>query len=194
VIEIRQLRASHSGDLGWLFKQQGADYLRYFHPFAFDVVTLERVLSSATQDVYLGIYVLQEIVGLVMLRGWDDGYTVPALGIMLDYAYTGCGLSDMAIHAAKCIARLRNCQRIMLKVHPDNLPAMRLFRRHGFAPTGQDGDMIVMHHELSRPSLADLGHDAETVRAGIRERFGVEVTPAYAQAFVQFVEESLNVI
>lgn len=193
MIEIRELHRKQAGDLAWLFTQQAPDYLRWFQPFEFDVETLDRVLDAARTDVFLGLYVLRELVGLVMLRGFDEGYPVPALGIMVDFSYTGTGLSDAGVEAAKAVARLRNCERIMLKVHPENAPAQKLFRRHGFIPTGEMAGLTVMHCELSWPTLADVGSQIETVRSAIQDRFGFEPPAPYCRAFVDFVGELTSV-
>jgi RimJ/RimL family protein N-acetyltransferase len=92
-----------------------------------------------------------------LLRGWDEGYDVPAFGVVVAEEYAGIGFGALTLDLVKVISRLRGSPRLMLKVHPDNAPARRLYARLGFLESGVDTRTgnIVMHLIVSQPPGPD---------------------------------------
>lgn len=117
---------------------QTPDYIQYFRPFDFDAETIRHFLAAARNDVYMGFFVDDELAGFFMLRGWDSGYAIPAYGVTIAQAFAGMGLATLSLDTSKSLCRLRGVQRLMLKVHPDNLTAKRLYEKAGFIQTGED--------------------------------------------------------
>src|SRR5579859_2830086 len=132
------LIAEHGPTLAAMLQGQPADYLCYFFPFAFDVETITSILASYKRDVYTGTYWRGQLVGMFMLRGWDAGYEIPAYGCMIDYRYSGFGLGHLAMAMGKSICKLRGVKRMMLRTHPNNVAARRIYERVGFVPTKTD--------------------------------------------------------
>jgi ribosomal protein S18 acetylase RimI-like enzyme len=67
-----------------------------------------------------------------MLRGWDEGFEVPSLGIATRSSVRGTGLGGLLVqflHAAAC---RRGANRVILKVYKDNIPARRLYEKLGY--------------------------------------------------------------
>ena len=67
-----------------------------------------------------------------MLRGWDEGYSVPSFGVAVDRAYRGRGIARGLLLYAIEYARKRGASTMMLKVHLDNSIALRLYESEGF--------------------------------------------------------------
>ena len=86
------------------------------------------------------------MVGYIMLRGWDEGFQIPSLGICVHPAWQGFGVGRLLMQAAICVARLRRSPAVRLKVYPDNLRAIELYRSLGFTFSGQteNGQMVAV--------------------------------------------------
>lgn len=136
--ELRPLRSEDAPHLSRMLSSQPPDYARHFHPFDFDEISISDILSRARRDIFMGMYWGGRLAGFFMLRGWDAGYGVPAYGVLIDRAFSRSGLGKLSLDAALTICRLAAAPRLMLKVHPDNLVAKRLYEGAGFVATGID--------------------------------------------------------
>ncbi len=114
----------------------------HFHPHPF---TAEQAKIRATYEGADLYYLLVEgaaVLGYGMLRGWDEGYDVPSLGIALhpDARGGGLGRSLMAfLHAA---ARRRGAARVRLTVDPANAVAVSLYLSLGYTFAEVDGKRV----------------------------------------------------
>jgi RimJ/RimL family protein N-acetyltransferase len=131
-LAIFSLRPHHSQELSSLLQSERAEYVQYFTPFPFDVASLEMRLASAKRDRYWGIRWEDNIVGFFMLRGFDEGYERPSFGIVISEAYSCFGLGKLALYYSLSWSRLSKIKAVMLKVHPDNLIARRMYEQAGF--------------------------------------------------------------
>lgn len=147
---IRPLAEDDAGELSSMLLAQPAGYARFFYPFGFDRAAVSAVLARRGLDVFTGLYWQGRMVGFFMLRGWNEGYEVPAFGIIIDEKFRGHGLEMLCLDAAKAICRLRGAVRIMLKMHPENISAKGVARKIGFVQTGIEPESgnIVYHMEL----------------------------------------------
>ncbi len=147
---LRPLAVADASAFSTMLSAQPPEYIQYFRPFDFDVETLVKLLEAAQDDVYMGFFVGSEQVGFFMLRGWDSGYAIPAYGVTISQSFAGIGLATLSLDASKTICRLRGVERLMLKVHPDNLTAKRLYEKAGFVQTGEDtrNANLVYHYDF----------------------------------------------
>jgi hypothetical protein len=190
MIDIRRLSESDAGTVYYFLKDQPAGYLDYFHPFEFDVVTLRENLRRAVHDLYMGIFLYDTLIGVFLIRGWDEGYFIPSFGIAIGHMHQGYGISQIAISYSKAVCKLKGSQVLMLKVHPENTRAFKLFRREGFVSVDTSpAGLTVMHFSFSPTRLQDLSRDVDTIRSEIRERFGMDVTEEYAKMLANFVDD-----
>ncbi len=149
---IRPLVVDDAAALSSMLLAQSVEYARFFRPFSFDTAAIADVLSSQGQDVLMGLYWQSQIVGFFMLRGWNEGYDVPAFGILIDERYRGCGLEMLSLETAKIVCKLRGASRIMIKMHPENISAKGVLRKTGFVQSGvevESGNLI--YHSDIRP-------------------------------------------
>ena len=131
-IKINKIDASYASDISILLTQSPKDYIKYFHPFNFDITSVKSNMEKVKNDIFFGIFVDQKIVGFYMLRGWDEGYDVPAYGVFISPDYNGLGLGKLTIQHAISFCRVNQIKKIMLKVYPDNLLAKRMYEAFGF--------------------------------------------------------------
>jgi RimJ/RimL family protein N-acetyltransferase len=135
---LRALGRSDAAALSAMLQRQSDEYLRFFRPFDFDETSIEHRLENVRLDLYFGFFWSDQLIGFFMLRGWDEGYKVPAYGVVIDEAYRGLGLARTSVSLAKTVTRLRGASRLMLKVHPENRVAKRLYEDEGFEQQGID--------------------------------------------------------
>lgn len=137
-VEIIALRIEQATELSEIILSTPAEYSKYFTPFAFDHLTISKVLSKARQDRYYGIYIGGKIAGFFMLRGFDKGYKIPSYGVWIAPGSSGRGLAEMTLKHAVAFCRVNGVDKLMLKVHPENIVAKKLYERNGFKVVGND--------------------------------------------------------
>lgn len=122
-------------------KRAGDD--KHFHPHP---LTKEEARSRARysgKDLY---YVLVEgdiVLGYGMLRGWDEGYEVPSLGIAIHPSVRGMGLGKLFMHFLHAVARRRGGSKVKLKVYPDNTAAVTLYEGLGYTFQAEEAGQLV---------------------------------------------------
>jgi RimJ/RimL family protein N-acetyltransferase len=150
-IEIKELNAEDADLLSRALLSEKSEYLKHFTPFEFSVDSIKRILSSVVKDKYLGIFLGNKIIGFYMLRGFDDGYEIPAYGVWISSDFSNKGLSTLTLFHAFSICRLNNIKTLMLKVHPENKIAKKLYESLGFVKIGIDkrNDNFIYHKLLA---------------------------------------------
>ncbi len=116
---------------------------RHFHPHPFTQSEAHRISTYPGADLYYVATTGREVLAYGMLRGWDQGFETPSLGIAVHPQQRGTGLARafmLFLHAA---ARGRGARRIRLKVYPDNLPAVRLYTSLGYQIVGEESGQLV---------------------------------------------------
>jgi ribosomal protein S18 acetylase RimI-like enzyme len=112
--------------------------MAFFDPFPLTDETARRLAHEPRSDRYFVAEASPELVGLSMLRGWDEGYDVPSFGVMVDPRWHGRGvgsrLTDFAITAATEL----DCDRIRLSVYGRNERACAMYLRRGFTPLSRE--------------------------------------------------------
>jgi ribosomal-protein-alanine N-acetyltransferase len=137
-LEFAPLAPSHLSGLKALFASlvsRGDDH--FFHPHPFTDDEAERLVRLRTKDLYAVASRGDTVLAYGMLRGWDEGYSVPSLGIALHPEARGSGLARAFMHYLHACARDRGAPSIRLKVYPDNTSAKSLYGSLGyqFQPT-----------------------------------------------------------
>lgn len=148
-VEIRRLGPDNVTQLVEFFEDiKRAGVTERFHPHPFDGETADRLASYAGRDWY-GIALAwapggSAIAGYIMLRGWDQGYAVPSLGICVHPRWQGVGIGRLLLQCAITVARLRGSPSVRLRVYPDNTRAIELYRRAGFVfGSGVEDEQLV---------------------------------------------------
>lgn len=137
-LEFAPLAPPHLPGLKALFAsltERGDDH--FFHPHPFTEAEAERLVSLQTKDLYAVARRGTSVLAYGMLRGWDEGFSVPSLGIALHPEARGTGLARAFMYYLHAIARDRGAPSIRLKVYPDNTAAKQLYASLGyqFQPT-----------------------------------------------------------
>lgn len=133
MIEIRILSRELSPALTVFFEHLAADPASArFHPHPFTPQEAAKRCEYEGRDIYCVLLKDGAVAAYGMLRGWDEGYAIPSLGIAVDRTYRGCGFGELMMHYLHAAARDRGAEKILLKVHPDNTRAAALYRKLGY--------------------------------------------------------------
>jgi GNAT superfamily N-acetyltransferase len=117
------------------------------HPFTDDEASL--IASHAGPDVYAILLDGQRPVAYGMLRGWDEGYSTPSLGIAVRTSAQGRGLGRLMMQHLHGEAKRRGASVVRLRVHRDNTRARRLYESMGYRYDGEDRGELVMLLDLA---------------------------------------------
>jgi len=102
-----------------------------FHPHPFNEETAVKIVSLSSKDLYFGTIEDDEMVAYGMLRGWEDGYEVPSIGVAVLSGRRHQGLGKEMMEYLIGVARDIGAPAIMLHVYKEN-PAKRLYENLGF--------------------------------------------------------------
>jgi len=152
VLELTRLRTSRVDALARMLAAiDRAGESRQFHPHPFALAHLETLCNEHRQDLHYVLATGDTVVGYGLLRGWDEGYAVPSLGIAVHPEHRGRGHGAALMHFLHSAARVRGASRVRLRVHPGNDSAIALYRAVGYqfeAAADSDG-LLVAHKSLT---------------------------------------------
>ena len=147
---LRDLTTADAPALAAFFADNNrADIVQNFHPFPLDAASAHTLCNHAGRDRYFAHFENNAILGLAMLRGWDDGFAIPSFGILVHREHAGRGSGRAHTAHALAIAREMHAPRVRLTVHRENTRAVQLYEHAGFraAETLADG-RVVMFAEI----------------------------------------------
>lgn len=135
------------------FGETNSENFKHFHPHTFDKETLLHILSEAQKDLYYIILFNNKIIGYGILRGMDEGYETPSLGIAIDKDYSGKGLGSLLMSFLETSARLHGYTKMRLRVNKDNQKAISLYEKLGYSFTISDENNLLGTKDLDSESI-----------------------------------------
>jgi ribosomal protein S18 acetylase RimI-like enzyme len=116
------------------------DYSRYYYPFDLTSETAKKLCALSGKDLHYVLINNETILGHGMLRGWDEGYDVPSLGIVIHPDVANRGLGSLFVGFLHSAAWRRGCSKVRLSVHKDNIAALSIYKKLGyvFVPKNED--------------------------------------------------------
>ncbi len=117
----------------------------WFRPHDLGPVGAREVAGHMGRDVYLIGFLGSVPVAYGMLRGWDEGYRVPSLGVAIRDGYRDRGLGRQMMEALHQAVRERGGDRVRLRVAPGNARARHLYATLGYRQVGiERGELVLM--------------------------------------------------
>ena len=151
---VATFRVAGPGDESDLLELWAGLDTRYFrpHPFTHDEAT--RITGRSGRDIYGMLMVDDSPVAYGLLRGWDEGFETPSLGIGVRVDHQGMGLGRLTMEHLHEIARAGGATTVRLRVHADNARARRLYESFGYVEHGADRGETVMTLDLVNRAAA----------------------------------------
>jgi len=140
-VPVQEIRAEALSSLFDAIKANVDD--KWFHPHAFTLEQAEILTRYDGQDLYYVAVRGDEVVAYAMLRGWDEGYRIPSLGVYVRPDARGQGLATRLTALLHQAARDKGAPRVRLRVYPDNTAAIGLYESLGYVFEGEEcGQMV----------------------------------------------------
>jgi len=118
--------------IDYFFKENQEDH-QFFIPHDLSWGALKNIILTKSKDVYLFMCnEKEEIIGYGMLRGWDEGYEIPSLGILISKHFRGKGYSTPFMNYLHRISKERGAKKIRLTVFKENKIAVSLYNKLGY--------------------------------------------------------------
>lgn len=115
----------------------------FFHPHPFDNEQAHLISNNPGKNIYIGLFNGEEMCAYGLLRGWDEGFSIPSLGIYVVEKYRGTGLSKQMMVQLHEIAKEKGSERIRLTVMKRNEKAIALYVKMGYAFQTKDADSLI---------------------------------------------------
>lgn len=114
-----------------------------FRPHGFDDENARRVTGHAGADLYAGAFNGSRMIAYGMLRGWNEGHTVPSLGIYVHRDFRGRGAGRWMLERLHASAAELGATSVRLTVDRDNRGAVRLYEAIGYIFGPLDTERLV---------------------------------------------------
>ena len=144
----------------------------FFRPHPFTLEEAERIAGHSGRDVYGMLMNGDRAVAYGLLRGLDEGYSTPALGVAVRADEQGRGYARATMTALHGEARARGATGIRLRVDAANTRARRLYESLGYAYRGEERGELVMVVPLLGEDSPDRGAPHAPPR-GVTRRLGL---------------------
>jgi ribosomal protein S18 acetylase RimI-like enzyme len=129
-ISIEELSENNLMDF-YHFFQKNEFQSEYFYPHAFTLDYLDYALT--TKDAYFIMSMgLKVSVAYGLLRGWEEGYEVPRLGVAVDKNFRHFGFGEFMCKYLHAYAKYRGCKQVRLRVYQTNEVAKSLYDKLGY--------------------------------------------------------------
>jgi len=92
-----------------------------------------------------------------MLRGWDEGYSIPSFGILVDHRFHNCGVGTRMTQFAIAEALGLGCEQVRLSVYASNEVALRLYGSLGFEERARKSVLVMGQPDEKIIMVKDLG-------------------------------------
>ena len=150
---IERLAPGDAGRLGDFFEAVAADADRFFHPHPLTRAHADDLCArvGSCRDRYFAALWRGRVAGYSLLRGWDEGYAVPSVGVCVHPGLRNSGVGHILMAHAIEQSRAAGAPRIRLTVYKENERGVHLWRKFGFAFSEKNDREYVGVLELAPP-------------------------------------------
>jgi GNAT superfamily N-acetyltransferase len=132
---VTAVEPRHEAELSDLF---AAIDTTFFRPHRMNAAGAAEIARYAGHDVYLIGHEQGVAVAYGMLRGWDEGYDVPSLGVAVRTDHQGHGDGRAMMLALHQVALWHGSDQVRLRVAPANKRARGLYESLGYVDIGTE--------------------------------------------------------
>ena len=134
-LRCRRLAPRHVHEVVAFLARLAADGdARFFHPHPFTAAAVAALAEPGQRDEYHVLTAGRDgpVVAYGMLRGWDEGFTVPRLRFAVAGQWRGLGVGRRLVTHLHAIAAARGAASIRLELDHANQAAIALCRSFGY--------------------------------------------------------------
>ena len=121
-----------------------------FYPHPFTNEAIRQVITQAHRDAYYVLVEGRQVLAYGMLRGWDEGFDIPSLGIAVHPSVRGTGLGKVLMHILHASARRKGATKVRLRVRSGNTRATQLYTSLGYEFQLEEAGYLVGFLDLGR--------------------------------------------
>jgi len=131
----------YKNQINYFFEKNKEDY-NFFHPHPLNWESLKSIINKKNKDVYVIVFD-ERLIGYGILRGWDDGYEIPSLGILISKHFRGKGYSIPFMNYLHKISKERESNQIRLTVYKENKTAVSLYNKLGYVFSNKNENELI---------------------------------------------------
>jgi len=135
-----------------------------FYPHQFTAEAVEQIIHNSHSDLYYVLVEGDHVLGYGLLRGWDEGFEIPSLGIAIHPNARGIGLGRALMLFLSVAAKRKGARKIRLRVKLDNLRARALYESLGYKFESEENNYLIGFLALDQ-----IEDSRRTSRVGNRE-------------------------
>src|SRR5215213_6501534 len=130
---FREIQSSDRALLETFFVQNDVPQVtETFTAFPLNAEITHFITEQPHKDKYYLLLLDGQPVGFSMLRGFDEGYSVPSFGIFIDHRFQGRGFGKKLLQVTVEEARQMGCEKVRLSVFGRNAAGLRIYKAFGF--------------------------------------------------------------
>lgn len=131
--ELREAQESDYEEMLRFFAENNRiEITKRFRPFPLTPEMAHFICKEPKKDRYYVAYYEGKLVGLGMLRGWDEGYDIPAFGTFIDYRHHAKRFGITILDHAIADARRLGSPAIRISGHASNAVVVHYCESRGW--------------------------------------------------------------
>ena len=156
IFHFRKLCSTDVKQLGELLEVNNRpEVIDFFHPFPMSQNTARKILEPSKKDLFFVAVLDNKFIGLSMLRGFDEGFSIPSFGIFIDFSHQGKGYGRKLTEWTLSWSDKHQIENVRLGVYVTNKIALKLYQSLGFIKSEEHKDesgrlRFVMHRYLNQ--------------------------------------------
>lgn len=136
MIAYESISAEWKKDLCLLFNELiFRKFDQYFHPHPLTDVEVDKLIQYNGEDLYFLQTKNRKLCGYGFLRGWDEGFAIPSLGLVIHPDFHREGLAKQFLMFLHEQALSKGSNKVRLTVVEENISALRLYQKVGYQLT-----------------------------------------------------------
>lgn len=122
----------------------------FFHPHPLDSKNAHRIASYCGKDLYYVVSEGDRILAYGMMRGWDEGFDIPSVGIAVHPMFRRRGIGRRLMNFLHLKAKEKGATKVRLKVYRNNAHAVGMYKKLGYEFCGEAEGQLLAYLDLAK--------------------------------------------
>lgn len=115
----------------------------FFHPHELSYNGIFKEVTDNPKNYYVFFMDIDNVLGYGLLRGWQERYEIPSLGIMIDITQRRKGISENLMWHLESAAQIKGAKKIRLTVYKENNKAISLYNKLGYTFSDKNENELI---------------------------------------------------